>query len=363
MRRDRAVLGVFSCMHFLVDAACAFAMYGVFKGRDAWYWYILLYNFCAFALQMPLGVVLDGICRGKNTVEKYRCSAVFAVLGVVFTLAGGFTHVIVLGIGNALFHVGGGVGTIWTSEGERSVCTRLGIFVASGALGLFLGNMWSRFAYKTWIAFTGTFLLLCFGGMLLWLGRGKGFGSSWGRFGKHKAVPERSMVVICCFLVVALRSYVGMSAAFPWKNTVLMGAVCAAAVAGGKAAGGLLADRIGIYRAVVGSLILAALMYGFGRFWGAGVLALLFFNMTMPLTLYLMWNVMREQPGLAFGMLTFALFLGFLPVYFPCMPPLDYRVIGSLGSLISLFLLVVVIRRKRKGLDPGKGAADGTVSD
>ena len=82
MRRDRAVLGVFSCMHFLVDAACAFAMYGVFKGRDAWYWYILLYNFCAFALQMPLGVVLDGICRGKNTVEKYRCSAVFAVFSV-----------------------------------------------------------------------------------------------------------------------------------------------------------------------------------------------------------------------------------------------------------------------------------------
>lgn len=243
------------------------------------------------------------------------------------------------------------------------MCTRLGIFVAPGALGLFLGNMWSRFAYKTWIAFTGTFLLLCFGGMLLWLGRGKGFGSSWGRFGKHKAVPERSMVVICCFLVVVLRSYVGMSAAFPWKNTVLMGAVCAAAVAGGKAAGGFLADRIGIYRAVVGSLALAALMYGFGRFWGAGVLALLFFNMTMPLTLYLMWNAMREQPGLAFGMLTFALFLGFLPVYFPCMPPLDYRVIGSLGSLISLFLLVVVTRRKRKGLDSGKGAADGTVSD
>ena len=72
---------------------------------------------------------------------------------------------------------------------------------------------------------------------------------------------------------------------------------------------------------------------------------------------------MREQPGLAFGMLTFALFLGFLPVYFPCMPPMDYRVVGCLGSLISLFLLVVVIRRKRKGFDPGKGAADGTISD
>lgn len=34
MRREKAVLGVFLCMHFLVIAACAFAMYGVFKGRS-----------------------------------------------------------------------------------------------------------------------------------------------------------------------------------------------------------------------------------------------------------------------------------------------------------------------------------------
>ena len=85
--------------------------------------------------------------------------------------------------------------------------------------------------------------------------------------------------------------------------------------------------------------------------------------MTMPLTLYLMWNVMREQPGLAFWDADICLFLGFLPVYFLVCRHWIYRVIGSLGSLISLFLLVVVIRRKRKGLDPGKGAADGTVSD
>lgn len=70
MRRERAVLGVFSCMHFLVDAACAFAMYGVFRGRDAWYWHIFLYNFCAFALQMPLGVVLDGYAEGRVRLKS-----------------------------------------------------------------------------------------------------------------------------------------------------------------------------------------------------------------------------------------------------------------------------------------------------
>lgn len=355
MRRERAVLGVFSCMHFLVDAACAFAMYGVFQGKDAWYWHIFLYNFCAFALQMPLGVVLDGICRGKSAVEKYRCSAGIAVLGAVLTLAGGFTHVIVLGIGNALFHVGGGAGTIWSSEEERSVCTRLGVFVAPGALGLFLGNVWSQSAVRGWITLAGALALLCFGGMLLWLGRGEGFGSCFGRFGENRSASKGGMVVVCCFLVVVLRSYVGMAVVFPWKNTVFLGVVCTAAVAGGKAAGGFLSDRIGIYRAVTVSLVFAALMYGLGSFWGAGILALLFFNMTMPLTLFLMWKEMREQPGLAFGVLTFALFLGFLPVYFQNVLPMDYRLTGSLGSLLSLVMLMGVIRRK--------GAADGSVSD
>lgn len=355
MRRGQAVLGVFSCMHFLVDAACAFAMYGVFREKDAWYWYLLLYNFCAFALQMPLGVVLDGLCRGKGAEEKYRCSVGFAVFGVVLTFLGGFTHVTVLGLGNALFHVGGGVGTIWTGEREDRVCTRLGVFVAPGALGLFLGKMWSQSVSEVGIVLAGALVLLSLGGVLLWLGRGKYLeehGS--GICGKGRPVYGRSMMAVCCFLVVLLRSYVGMSAAFPWNKTVLTGAVCAAAVAGGKVAGGFLADRIGISRTAVISLILAAGMYGFGGFWGTGLLALLFFNMTMPLTLYLMWKEMREQPGLAFGTLTFALFLGFLPVYFQMVPPMDHRLTGSLGSLLSLLLFAGVMRRK--------GESDGSVS-
>lgn len=355
MRRGRAVLGVFSCMHFLVDAVCAFVMYGVFQDNDAWYGYLLLYNFCAFALQMPLGVVFDGICRGKSVNEKYRLSAGFAVLGAGLTLLGGFTHVTVLGLGNALFHVGGGVGTIWTSEREGSVCTRLGVFVAPGALGLFWGKVWSQSVNKVWIAWAGALVLLCLGGALLWICKGKRFDFYCGRRGgEGRLAYRKSLMAVCCFLVVVLRSYVGMAAAFPWKNTVLMGAVCTVAVAGGKAAGGFLADRIGIYRTVVISLILAAGMYGLGGFWGTGLLALLFFNMTMPLTLYLMWKEMREQPGLAFGVLTFALFLGFLPVYFQTVLPIDYRLTGSLGSLLSLVMLAWAVGRK--------GEADGSVS-
>lgn len=47
----------------------------------------------------------------------------------------------------------------------------------------------------------------------------------------------------------------------------------------------------------------------------AGVGAVLLFNMTMPITLWAMAKVFPAAKGFAFGTLTFALFIGFLPVY------------------------------------------------
>ena len=44
---------------------------------------------------------------------------------------------LLLGLGNALFHVGGGVDVI--RDGGK--CEKLGIFVAPGAMGLYLGGL------------------------------------------------------------------------------------------------------------------------------------------------------------------------------------------------------------------------------
>lgn len=44
------------------------------------------------------------------------------------------------------------------------------------------------------------------------------------------------------------------------------------------------------------------------------MLSILFFNMTMPLTLSFMHRVFEDKPGFAFGILMLALFLGTLPM-------------------------------------------------
>ena len=48
--------GLYALLHFFVDGICAWAMLG---RLDADFGGILLYNFCAFAMQLPLGAVLD----------------------------------------------------------------------------------------------------------------------------------------------------------------------------------------------------------------------------------------------------------------------------------------------------------------
>ena len=119
--------GLYAAIHFLVDGICAWAMLGRLGGD---YGGLLVYNFCAFALQLPLGAVL--VRRGGRMMPL--C---FAAVGCALTILGALSHPAVLGLGNALFHVGGGVDVI--RDGGK--CEKLGIFVAPGALGLYLGGL------------------------------------------------------------------------------------------------------------------------------------------------------------------------------------------------------------------------------
>ena len=300
--------GLYALLHFFVDGICAWAMLGRLEGDFGG---ILIYNFCAFALQFPLGAVLDRLDGRKTPL-------IFAGTGCVLTVLGAWTHPAVLGLGNALFHVGGGVDVI--RDGGR--CENLGIFVAPGAMGLYLGGL---------LAGKMPWLLLPVGVLMALLL-------------KNIRIPEKISTVpsqkpsisaaLCCFAVVVLRSLVGFQVVFPWKTGALAFAAVAAVVLG-KMLGGILAARFGSPRVTVWSLALAAVGYALGAVPAFGLLALVCFNMTRPLTLYALWRRFQDYPGSVFGSLTLALFLGFLPFHFGVNVPIG----GVLGSILSLALL------------------------
>ena len=349
------IITLYSVLHMLVDGACALAMFGWFCDGTYGYLNILLYNFCAFAMQMPLGVLLDlGTIRIYKKKGSSDLAYIYVVTGVVLTIIGALTHPIVLGMGNALFHIGGGVDVIREDRVHQWNGQTLGLFVAPGALGLYLGSLLGKQAdrhFQVSGLVIVSLMMLSLLGILyrsLWQSRNRRIMHSYiGNEMNEKENLDNS-VVVCCVVVVILRSYIGMAVGFSWKTTVLMGLLSVLAVALGKAAGGILAARFDRRKVIAGSLILAGICYGFSNHVIFGIAALFFFNMTMPTTLYLLVERFIRLPGAVFGLLTFALFLGFLPVYYDIKLPISGPWIGMVGSVVSVGLLLAVERRARR---------------
>jgi FSR family fosmidomycin resistance protein-like MFS transporter len=67
------------------------------------------------------------------------------------------------------------------------------------------------------------------------------------------------------------------------------------------------------------------------------------FNMTMPVTLWATAKIFPGAKGFAFGLLTFGLFLGFLPVYLGI--EINAPRLFALFAAVSLALLWLGLRR------------------
>lgn len=278
----------------------------------------LIYNFCAFALQMPLGVLTG---RHGRAFAVTGCILVF----LAFYLTGApMLAAICAGIGNAAFHIGGGAEVLSASDRFGP----LGVFVSPGAIGLYLGRICTAGALLPQAILLAALLLL------LTAPRRTEPQQHAAPVRQEAVSPVAVLPVAALLCVVILRSFLGLAtsmpgaAAIPWLTPL--------AVAGGKALGGLLADRVGVRRTSVVSLVCAAALFPFAGAPLPALLALLLFNMTMPITL---GAVARRMPGaraFGFGLLTFGLFLGYVPVFWGASIPLTA---ASVGCLLSLVLL------------------------
>ena len=118
------------------------------------------------------------------------------------------------------------------------------------------------------------------------------------------------------------------------------------ALALGKTAGGFLMDKTSPRAASALSLGLAAGLYLLCVLPLPGTLAVFLFNMTMPVTLWAVAKVTPGAKGFAFGLLTFGLFLGFLPSWLGWPSLLSGPWSYVLCALISLLLLVPALRKE-----------------
>lgn len=341
--------GIYALVHMAVDLSCAFLVYTYVLGGEQWYLWLLLYNFCAFALQMPIGAAADRLDR-NSCVAVGGCAGVLAglLLGIAGFPAGA---AVVAGIGNACFHVGGGIDVLNRSERKAAP---LGIFVAPGALGIFLGTMLGRAGTEAAVWIGGLLILSAVviraaaGREKLWLSSGNApFSFS---VPSSSVQSGRTLMAAACFLAaVILRSYSGMIQNFPWKETLAgSGLILAGAVVLGKMAGGVLADKLGIQRTAFRSMCAAAVGFLCLVYPAAGILAVFFWNMSMPLTLWAVSKVFPGAKGFGFGLLTFGLFVGFCPAWLggssvggPVQSGIRFMA-GNASSPVGMALMAVV---------------------
>jgi FSR family fosmidomycin resistance protein-like MFS transporter len=335
---------LYSVTHLLVDLACAYLLFSKVFGTEQWYISILLYNFCAFALQMPVGLLADR--RNRNAVcAAAGCLFAAAAYGLgEYPVAASLTA----GIGNALFHVGGGIDVLNQSREKSGL---LGIFVAPGAFGLYVGTMYGKQGMGATVYIIAALLITAFLMLLLQYVPGQSLKSenvtlsfqtrSLACAGKSTVLKPTAAVaaITGMFLVVCLRSYVGMTLSFPWKGEGSWALILVCAVVLGKMAGGILADAFGALKTTAVTLGLAAILFVFSGYPAAGTAAVFLFNMTMPVTLWAVAGIMPGSKGFTFGLLTFGLFLGFIPVYLGTDPLFSGGAGFAAASALSLVLL------------------------
>ena len=143
-------LGLYAGAHLAVDATCGVVLWkavhdGLISTSTAWSAFVV-YNLLAFAVQPLVGLAVD---RLKMPRAAALTGAVITALAVPLAmLDGGFAAAVVAaGLGNAVFHVGGGVTAAAVAPGRA---TPLGLFVAPGAAGVAAGIAVGRAGGPAW---------------------------------------------------------------------------------------------------------------------------------------------------------------------------------------------------------------------
>ena len=354
-------------IHFLVDLSCIYFLSGVLipmaMNHDEWLRWAVFYNFMAFAMAAPIGFLADRLIRRHRLLLSG--AGCLLISGGYFLFRTPYAALVFVGLGNAMFHVGAGMEVL---RDARKSYAPPGIFIASGALGVFLGSSWGTAYIPLWDLFQ---IIMAVCGLVLsvWdlvLLKAADGQASMSSFSEPdismSAAPQDNLprdikkvrlAVLCIsslFLVVVIRSYYGSILSYDWKTGFRMGLIFTLCIAAGKALGGVAADHLGIHSAIWISLGLGAASALFS-FQNAviGCISILLFNMTMPLTLSLLVKEMPRYPGFAFGFLMLALFLGTLPVTPGGFHAFKSPAGLSILCLVSLVLLLAVLRVRKAG--------------
>ena len=267
------------------------------------FFYIMLYNTLAFAGQPFAGLILDKTNRKKEVV---LFSFLLLFEGFFLPLPK-LSKIILVGVGNCLFHTAAGAEILIKAKEKM---WPLGVFVSTGVLGLTLATVfWNNAQMQTITPalLAVLFVLICFIPQL----------KITSAFEKVKI--KWSFLISCALLFcISIRSFMGFAKTVKF-DIAFYPLIIAFFVFAGKFIGGFLCDKWGTKKVILISVPLAAIFFFLGplnvAFWG---LAQLFVNISMPITLFLLYKTVPHRPAFIFGLAaSFLLPDLFLLYFFP----------------------------------------------
>ncbi len=197
------IISVYGLTHAAVDASCAAVIFAAAATdrlpASLALTAVVLYNLAAFAIQPLIGWPVTDAAVGKR-VALAGASATAAAILLVLLPGGLWPAIVVAGVANSAFHVGGGVVALRLRPGKAGPP---GFFVAPGAAGLAIGIALGSAVSLAWLP--AVVLTICIGVLALL--------PSGGPTPQVKPADETRFsrtvgVVLIVLAVIGLRSFV-----------------------------------------------------------------------------------------------------------------------------------------------------------
>lgn len=347
MKKNGTGMGLsFALIHFLVEVT-SFYVIAQYTDDPLVWTLALIYDFFAFMPQGIFGYLRDTLLPKTDLAIIGTLITSVSLLMLPFGLSPYLT-VTVVSIGNALVHVQGAEETLRAAPGKM---TPAAAFVSGGSFGLITGRLLAKAGCPMPVILAANLLIIAVSLLSKKLrvpAETEAENLALYRFGNQKLNPK--LIVALAVVVVTVRSYMGYGIPTTWNQTVIQSVLLYCFMGTGKALGGVFIDRFGIRKTAAVSTLGALPFLLFGdRVMIVSLIGILFFSMTMAITLALIVSVLPEYPGFAFGFTTVGLAVGTFPVFFWKTDSLLVNcVIVTTLTLLSFALLQVICEKKEK---------------
>ena len=324
-------------IHFVVEIVCFFYLSRISDSYAVWL-VPFLYDAFAFVPQSLIGYVSDKFPKIKMSF----IGVILLLLGIIvfsFMNITKFVSLFLICFGNAFLHISGAETTLKNSRGKLS---HSALFVSGGSFGVITGRLLAKTFISAWIMLPLILTLIPF---ILYADTFNSKKSDCSKFNYVNNNMKYGLIIVIAVLVVIIRGYMGYGIPTSWNKTIIENILLFVFMGTGKALGGILSDSFGIRKVAILSTIFAIPFLIFGdNIMIVSLIGVMFFSMTMSITLGILVSVLKKTPGLAFGLTTIGLFLGTAPVFFiKISNTLNIIMIITMSMLCS-FLLGMVLK-------------------